>query len=157
MKTIMKLFCLALTLSPLASFSQCYYPWKSDLDVDSLFVGNRYTKQQVEAVLGPATDYQSDMSEEFGFCERYHFGDNLLTFSEGGVFDDFALRDNRFKIYTKYGGITIGDPVSRFEELGLGTPVLGNDGKYRLYLGDCTMYIGHSDGKITLIWLFVPV
>ncbi|MDR1755635.1 MAG: hypothetical protein LBR65_01560 [Culturomica sp.] len=54
------------------------------------------------------------------------------------------------------GGIKVGDPISRIEPIGLGTPVLQNDGSYhvRRNNADDPLVFEHKEGIITRI-LFV--
>ena len=82
----------------------------------------------------------------------------MLRFSENGYFNEFVLEDNRFAIYASFlkGGIKVGDPVSKFQQLGFGSLTLNPDGRYHFILGDFWINIEHNDGIITTLHFSIP-
>ncbi|MCE5227336.1 MAG: hypothetical protein LLG05_15950 [Porphyromonadaceae bacterium] len=83
----------------------------------------------------------------------------MLRFSENGYFNAFVLEDNRFAIYASFlkGGIKVGDPVSKFQQLGFGSLTLNPDGRYSFDIGDFWFDIEHNNGIITMLLFTIPV
>ena len=127
-------------------------------DVEGIGGGNTYTYNTVISALGQPSRYWSGMGED-GLDEEYYFGPNLLRFSDNGILSEFALKNNQFAIYKSHlnGGIRVGDPVSKFQQLGFGTLTLNKDGNYSFDIGDYWMDIEHNNGIITMILFTVPV
>jgi len=154
MKTIIKtIIYAALTMLPYSVFSQSGYTSATDLDVKGIFVGGTYTKTQVQTKWGTPTKYWSGMSE-FGLDEEYCYSNSLFRFSDNGIFVEFYIKTSNFPVCTAFsGGIKVGDNISRIQAIGLGTPVLQNDGTYYLFRSglDDPLIFKHSNGVITQI------
>ena len=154
MKTIKKIIYVALLMLPYYGFSQSGYTQATGMDVNGVFIGGAYTKTQVQAVWGIATQYWSGTSE-FGLDESYYYSpDNLFRFSDNGRFNSFYIRTSNFVVYTAFsGGIKVGDNISRISAIGLGTPVLQSDGTYKLSRNNSTdlLVFKHTNGVITEI------
>lgn len=128
------------------------------LDLDKLILYKVYQKDSVIAKLGQPDKYSSNKSE-FGLNEEYYFGENMLHFSEDGVFSGFALLDRRFAIFSSFvpGGIRVGDPVSKFQQMSLGKLETRDENTYAFMdnpKNDTPLIIHHSNGVITKLLLF---
>ena len=163
MKTIIQtLLCAALILLPNYGFAQTLgYKQATDMDVSGIFIGGTYTKAQVLAQWGEPAQYWGE-SSEFGLSEVYDYVIDQLVhqfhFGDNGVFHTFNIRTSHFVVYTAFsGGIKVGDPISRIQSIGLGTPVLQSDGTYRLGQGDDPLVFYHSNGIITRIYFMTSV
>ncbi len=159
MKTLVKIVFLAtIIFLPFCGFSQILgYTQATDMDVNGIFIGGKYTKAQVIAKWGTPTEYWSGTSEN-GLIEEYYYSTTTFRFSENGVFETFGIGTSNFSVYTaKSGGIKVGDPISRISAIGLGTPVLQNDGSYSVLSGDNWFTFKHSNGTITEIWFVTSV
>jgi hypothetical protein len=158
MKTTVKLLiCAALLALPCAGFAQHTYPWNSSMDVNGIFIGSVYSKDQVTAKWGTPTKYWSGESE-FGLDEEYHYSKNLFRFSDNGIFGEFHIYTSNFVVYTaQSGGIKVGDDVSRIAAIGLGTPVKRDDETYNIPSGDDRFFVKHANGKITRISFISPI
>ena len=165
MKTIVQtIICAALLVLPHYGFSQSLgYTQVTDMDVKGVFIGGTYTKVQVEAKWGTATKYRSNMSEN-GLNEIYDYLTNQLNnqfqFNENGIFNTFTISTSDFPVYTAFsGGIKVGDNISRIQAIGLGTPVVQNNGDYYLYGNsfDDPLEFKHTNGVITQISFMTSV
>ena len=128
------------------------------LDLDKLILYKVYQKDSVIAKLGQPDNYYSNKSE-FGLNEEYYFGENMLHFSEDGLFSGFALLDRRFAIFSSFvsGGIRVGDSVNKFQQLGFGRIEI-EDKETSLFYDNpkCALplIINHINGIITRILLY---
>jgi hypothetical protein len=151
------LICAVLLALPCAGFAQHHFYQATDMDVNGVFVGGKYTKAQVEAKWGTPTNYSSNTSE-FGLNETYDYSNNQFRFSDDGVFVEFYIDIPNFVVYTTFnGGIKVGDNISRIAAIGLGTPVRQGDGTFHLNRNDSDdpLIFGHLNGIITFI-SFIP-
>ena len=153
-KIVQVIICVALLMLPYNGFSQSrYYDHAMDMDVSGVFIGGTYTKTSVENVWGGATTYRSSMSE-FGLNETYYYDTTLFRFGDNGIFHSFNIKSSNFIVYTAFqGGIKVGDNIARVQTIGLGTPVLQNDGTYHLRRNNSTdpLIFTQSNGTITQI------
>ncbi len=126
-------------------------------DVAGLVCGNVYKYADVTAKLGQPSSYRSIEGEE-GLDEEYYYRTNLLRFQGNGVFTDFVLENTQFAIYTAYlnGGIKVGNPVTKFQQLGFGSLKLKQDGEYMFILQDSWIEIRHNKGIITKLFFSIP-
>ena len=150
---IQKIVCATLILLPYYGFSQSGYKQATDMDVNGIFIGGIYTKTQIEVKWGTPTQYRSSMSE-FGLNEIYDYSDNQFLFSDNGVFNSFYIKTPNFAVYTTFsGGIKVGDNISKIQAIGLGIPILQNDGTYHLNRNnsDDSLVFKHSNNIITQI------
>ncbi len=128
------------------------------LDLSNLILYNVYQKDSVIAKIGQPSSYNS-YSTEFGLSEEYTYGNSLLVFTKNGMFTEFILKDATFAIYSVYisGGIRVGDPVSKFHQLGFGRLEIEDQGTYLFYDNPkCALplVIDHLNGKIKRILLY---
>jgi hypothetical protein len=165
MKTIIqKILCAVLISLPNYGLAQTLgYTQATDIDVNGIFIGGTYTKAQVQAQWGGATQYWSNMSEN-GLDESYDYSINQLNnqflFGENGTFHTFNIRVSNFAVYTAFsGGIKVGDNISRIQSIGLGTPVLQSNGAYKLWRnnGEDPITFHHSNGIITRIYFMTSI
>ncbi len=161
MKTIVKIvFVATIIFLPFCGFSQILgYTKATDMDVNGIFIGGKYTKAQVIAKWGNPTDYR-DSTSESGLNETYYYSSDTLRFSENGVFETFNIKTSKFAVYTaKSGGIKVGDPISRISAIGLGIPVLQSHGNYSLSLNsiDEPLMFVVSNSIITEIWFMSSI
>jgi hypothetical protein len=157
MKTTIKiLICATLLAIPCLGLAQSGYTSATDLDVNGIFIGGKYTKAQVTAKWGTPTEYWSGESE-FGLDEEYYYTSNLFRFSDNGVFVEFGINNPDFVVYkSKSGGFKVGDPVSRLYTIGLISylpPLMESVRENILELpgGDDWFKVGYKSGKI--IWI----
>ena len=169
MKTIIKTIGLAaLILLPVSAFSQPsnlppLIPFPP-LEVKGIFIGNTYTKDQVQATLGVPTHYWSGMSE-FGLNEEYNYTvnqqNNLFRFAENGVFIEFTIRSSDFPVFSAHssGGIRVGDNISKVQVFGFGPATKRSDGTYWVaILSDDPLILRVNEaGIITLIMFSTSV
>ena len=148
---------------PHYGFSQLGYTQATDMDVNGVFIGGAYTKTQVEAKWGTATQYYSK-TYETGLGERYDYFTNQIysqfMFGNNGIFHTFVIDTPNFSVYTAFsGGVKLGDNISRIQAIGLGTPVLQSDGAYHLHRNNSTdpLIFHHSNGVITRIYFMTSV
>ncbi len=148
---------------PFCGFAQSGFTQATDMDVNGIFIGGKYTKAQVTAKWGTPTKYWSGMSE-FGLDEEYYYTSNLFRFSDTGIFGEFQIDTPNFVVFTsKNGGIKVGDDVSRIEAIGLGTPLLQRDrpGVFIIPSGDDRFTVGFAlegkTNKITWISFVSPI
>lgn len=128
------------------------------LDLDKLILYKVYQKDSVIAKLGQPDKYSSNKSE-FGLNEEYYFGENMLHFSEDGVFSGFALLDRRFAIFSSFvpGGIRVGDQVSKFQQMNFGRLETRDEHSYAFMdnpKNGTPLMVHHSNGIITKLLLF---
>jgi hypothetical protein len=157
MKKIIKLMlCMTIMSFPFFGLAQHFEPWNSDMDINGIFLGSKYTKTQVTAKWGTPTKYSSNESE-FGVNETYHYSTNRFEFSDNGIFGDFFIDTPKFVVYkSKNGGFKVGDPLSKVKDTGLfyrKSVFLEGEEKYIEIQGiDDWFKIGYSDDdKITWI------
>ncbi len=154
MKTTVKIALLIVSsILSFHGFAQSRYGdgQPTDMDVNGIFIGGTYTKAQVTAKWGTPTKYRSSTSE-FGLNEAYHYSNNVFRFGDNGIFESFYLKTPDFVVYTaKSGGIKVGDDVLRINKIGIGFPLLKENGTGSVPNGDDWFTFGHSDGKITWI------
>lgn len=152
-----KIVLLALLIIGFANISEGQekgYP----LDLDKLILYKVYQKDSVIAKLGQPDKYSSNKSE-FGLNEEYYFGENMLHFSEDGVFSGFALLDRRFAIFSSFvpGGIRVGDQVSKFQQMNFGRLETRDEHSYAFMdnpKNGTPLMVHHSNGIITKLLLF---
>lgn len=152
-----KIVLLALLMIGFANISEGQekgYP----LDLDKLILYKVYQKDSVIAKLGQPDKYSSNKSE-FGLNEEYYFGENMLHFSEDGVFSGFALLDRRFAIFSSFvpGGIRVGDQVSKFQQMNFGRLETRDEHSYAFMdnpKNGTPLMVHHSNGIITKLLLF---
>lgn len=128
-------------------------------DVNGMHILKTYNFNSVVALLGTPDRYQNNESE-MGQDESYEYGPNIFRFSENGLFSEFVLKDCRFAIFTLklQGGIKIGDPLNRFNQLGFGNLELNENGTYTFVgIGDTLLIVYHENNIITRIHCFVTV
>jgi hypothetical protein len=128
------------------------------LDLNNLILFNVYQKDSIIAKIGQPSSYNS-YSTEFGLSEEYTYGNSLLVFTKNGMFTGFILKDTTFTIYSVYisGGIRVGDPLSKFQQLGFGRVEIENQGTYLFYDNPkCALpiVIDHLNGIIKRILLY---
>jgi len=128
------------------------------LDLENLILYKGYHKDSVIAKLGQPDKYSSNQSE-FGLNEEYYFGENMLHFSEDGVFSGFALLDRRFAIFSSFvsGGIRVGDPVIKFQQMSFGKLETRDEHTYAFMdnpKNSTPLLVHHSNGIITKLLLF---
>ena len=111
----------------------------TDMNVRGLFIGGTYVRAQVEAQWGRPTRYLSSMSAETGLNESFEyimcvgFHSNIFRFNRNGIFYAFDIRARYFPLFPAVsGGIRVGEPISRVQSIGLGTPVRQGNGHYHL-------------------------
>ncbi len=159
MKTISKKMLSLVILLSSCGFTQPVNSQATDMDVNGVFIGGTYTKQQVEQKWGSPTKYRSSESES-GLNEIYDYAGAQFHFNENGIFASFSISTANFVVYAKLnGGIKVGDPFSRILAIGLGTPVLQKDGTYYVRRGneDDPIVFRHKNGVITLIMFTTSV
>lgn len=133
---------LILVATPLVSLAQ---------DVNGMKLAETYNYSYVTNKFGAPDRYWSRESE-FGLDEKYYYGQNFFRFSNNGFFSTFTLIDNRFAVFTLdlQGGIKVGEPVAKFNQLGFGQLEVKPDGSYYFRgIGDAVFEIFHNDGIIT--------
>jgi hypothetical protein len=157
MKTIVKIIiCATLAALPSIGFAQLGYSGPTDLDVNGIFIGGKYTKAQVTAKWGTSTQYRSSMSEN-GLNEVYDYSSNQFLFGENGVFHSLYINTPNFVFdVSNNGGLKVGDDISRVNALKwyyVDAPLLIEaDGEGVLNVpSDDYINIGYSKGKITWI------
>jgi hypothetical protein len=128
------------------------------LDFENLILYKVYKKDSVIAKLGQPDKYSSNKSE-FGLNEEYYFGENMLHFSEDGVFTGFALLDRRFAIFSSFvpDGIRVGDQVSKFQQMSFGKLETRDEHSYAFMdnpKNGTPLMVHHSNGIITKLLLF---
>lgn len=101
-----------------------YYCSAQDVDVNGMYIGQIYTRQQVvdkfgepDYVYSGRINVQPEYHDMFrGWCQYCKYGDNLLQFDEesDGTFCGFNIYDKGFVVMKDYrkGGFRIGDEIN---------------------------------------------
>lgn len=138
-----------LCISICTVFAQYGNTGKLEIGVMSLRIGGVYTKAQVEEAMGGAPTKYEAWNNEFGLGEEYNYNSNILRFRETGIFVDFLIATNQYPIYVQYdGGIKVGDNISKFSQLGIGTPVRQPNGEYKVGRGDDPLIVTVDSNNI---------
>lgn len=129
MKTLKYFFLAIFSLVSVASWGQSrYYDEPTDMDVNGIFIGGRYSRAQVEAQWGTPHHYSGSQSE-WGLDELYQYNITQISqrvwnwdsfhFSENGMFVAFVLKWPTFALYTNLipGGIKPGDHANKIQDL----------------------------------------
>ncbi len=127
-------------------------------DVNGMELTETYNYNYVINKFGTPDKYRCGNSE-YGLDEEYYYGPNLFRFRENGFFGAFSLKDNRFAVFTLYmqGGIKVGDPVTKFNQLGFGQLISRGNNHYEFIgCGDAWFDIYHNNGIITLMRCSFP-
>ncbi len=120
-------------------------------DINGMELGKTYNYNYVINKFGTPDSYWSGNGED-GLNEEYYYGPNLLRFKENGCFGAFSIKDNRFAAFTldMQGGIKVGDPVTKFNQLGFGQLISRGNNHYEFKgCGDARFDIYHNNGIIT--------
>lgn len=120
-------------------------------DINGMELGKTYNYNYVINKFGTPDSYWSGNGED-GLNEEYYYGTNVFRFSDNGCLYSFTLKDNRFAAFTldMQGGIKVGDPVTKFNQLGFGQLISRGNNHYEFKgCGDAKFDIYHNNGIIT--------
>ena len=86
------------------------------IDIEGFEPGMTMTYNDFVVKFGKPDIYRS-YETEFGLDEEYEIGDNLFHFEENGVFHNFSIGDNKFRVLTYYikEGVRVGDEFSKLD------------------------------------------
>ena len=129
----------------------------SDIGVKGLRVGGKYTKNQVITAMGghPTKYFTFTNDKSVGINESYIYDSSSLYFVEDGILVDFVIKTNTYPVFEQYnGGIRVGDPITKINQLGVPDAVLTKKTNTEYWFGandDVVVFMLDVNNKITQI------